>query len=210
MFDDPTTVGAGAGLAGFVLGYGIRSYIAIRNAPNKGRQFGPKQIERWHINDEWANILLRKDKSSYAEQQLDKLNESKDRAEHKRKELFSERDKALEDLNDIRQQVKVAESDFEGNAILQGIGTVAADLSSIRRRFDHISNDFVTYHQNVVFIESVLRNDSMNQIIKRMDQYDLQGVIKNNEGLALDMTESEIKAMGSAKTLSEVKAILKI
>ena len=208
MLEDPTTLAAVAASTGFILGYGLKTIIVNRKAPNKGRSFTAKQLERWHCKKKWADILLRKDKMQFAESEMELLNQEKARENKKRTTLFAERDEAISMLNDIRQQVKDAKSEMEENAVLQGVGNVAASLSSIRRRLDGASNTFVTHHQRVSFIEFVLRDDSMPDIIEGMDMIDLHGVIEQNAGFSIQMTESELKAMGSARSIAELKSAL--
>ena len=88
------------------------------------------------------------------------------------------------------------------------MGPIAATLSSIRRRLDGVSNTYVTHHQRMTFIEFVLRDDSMSDIIDGMDLIDLQGVIESNAGHGMDMYKSEISAMGTAKDFAEIKSAL--
>lgn len=146
----------------------------------------------------------------YAESEMDLLNQEKARENKKRTTLFAERDEAISMLNDIRQQAQDAKSEFEEQAVLQSVGTVAASLSSIRRRLDGVSNTFVTHHQRASFIEFVLRDDSMSGIIDGMDMIDLQGVIEQNAGLSIQITESEIEAMGSAREFAALKSALRL
>ena len=208
MLEDPMTLATLAASTGFIIGYGLKTVIVNRKAPRKGRSFTSKQLERWHCKKKWADILLRKDKMQYAESEMVLLNQEKARENKKRTTLFAERDEAISMLNDIRQQVKDAKSEMEEQAVLQGVGTVAASLSSIRRRLYGVSNTFVTHHQRVSFIEFVLRDDSMSDVIEGMDMIDLHGVIEQNAGFSIQMTESELKAMGSARSIAELKSAL--
>ena len=138
------------------------------------------------------------------------MQNEKKRENSKRSDLIKERDKSLDDLNEIRSRVKNANSEIEENTILQAVGTIAAELSAIRRRLDGVSNVFVTHHKRLTFLEFVLRDESMADIIEGMDLVDLKGVLEENKGLAMDMTQAEIDAMGSAESLAELKKQMNI
>ena len=208
MFEDPTTLAAVAASTGFIIGYGLKTVIVNRKAPRKGRSFTAKQLERWYCKKKWADILLRKDKMQYAESEMVLLNQEKAREDKKSKMLYKERDDAIVTLNEFRDQAMSAVTEVEQNAVLQSMGPIAATLSSIRRRLDGVSNTYVTHHQRMTFIEFVLRDDSMSDIIDGMDLIDLQGVIDSNAGHGIDMYKSEISAMGTAKDFAEIKSAL--
>ena len=208
MFEDPTTLAAVAASTGFIIGYGLKTVIVNRKAPRKGRSFTAKQLERWHCKKKWADILLRKDKMQYAESEMVLLNQEKAREDKKSKMLYKERDDAIVMLNEFRDQAMSAVTEVEQKAVLQSMGPIAATLSSIRRRLDGVSNTYVTHHQRMTFIEFVLRDDSMSDIIDGMDLIDLQGVIDSNAGHGIDMYKSEISAMGTAKDFAEIKSAL--
>ena len=208
MFEDPTTLAAVAASTGFIIGYGLKTVIVNRKAPRKGRSFTAKQLERWHCKKKWADILLRKDKMQYAESEMVLLNQEKAREDKKSKMLYKERDDAIVTLNEFRDQAMSAVTEVEQKAVLQSMGPIAATLSSIRRRLDGVSNTYVTHHQRMTFIEFVLRDASMSDIIDGMDLIDLQKVIENNAGHGIDMYKSEISAMGTAKDFAEIKSAL--
>ena len=50
----------------------------------------------------------------------------------------------------------------------------------------------------------------MSDIIEGMDLVDLKGVLEENKGLAMDMTQAELDAMGSAESLAELKKQMNI
>tara|TARA_B100000767_G_scaffold275129_2_gene310596 strand:- start:3609 stop:4250 length:642 start_codon:yes stop_codon:yes gene_type:complete len=210
MLEDPTTLAAVAASTGFIIGYGLKTIMVNRKAPRKGRSFTAKQLERWHCKKKWADILLKKDKMQYAESEMDLLNQGKVREEKKSKLLYKERDDAIAMLNEFRQQAMDAVTEVEEKAVLQSMGPIAATLSSIRRRLDGVSNTYVTHHQRMTFLEFVMRDDSMSDIIEGMDMIDLKGVIENNSGHGMEIYESEIQAMGSKKAFSELKSALKM
>lgn len=210
MLEDKETLAAVAGLGGFIIGYGFKTILVNRKLPKKGRSFTDHQLKRWNCKSKWSDILLRKDKIKYAQTELEIVQNEKKRENAKRSDLIKERDKSLDDLNEIRSRVKNANSEIEENTILQAVGTIAAELSAIRRRLDGVSNVFVTHHKRLTFLEFVLRDESMADIIEGMDLVDLKGVLEENKGLAMDMTQAEIDAMGSAESLAELKKQMNI
>lgn len=210
MLEDKETLVAVAGLGGFIIGYGFKTILVNRKLPKKGRTFTDHQLKRWNCKSKWSDILLRKDKIKYAQTELEIVQNEKKRENAKRSDLIKERDKSLDDLNEIRSRVKNANSEMEEKTILQAVGTIAAELSAIRRRLDGVSNVFVTHHKRLTFLEFVLRDESMSDIIEGMDLVDLKGVLEENKGLAMDMTQAELDAMGSAESLAELKKQMNI
>ena len=124
--------------------------------------------------------------------------------------MKKERDKSLDNYNEIRFRAKNANSDIEQRVVLQEVGNIAAELSAIRRRLDGVSNVFVTHHKRLTFLEFVLRDESMADISEGMDLVDLKGVLEENKGYAMDMTQAEIDAMGSAESFAELKKQMNI
>lgn len=210
MLEDKETIAAVAGLGGFIIGYGVKTILVNRKLPRKGRSFTDHQLKRWNCKTKWSDILLRKDKIKYAQTELEIVQNEKKRENSKRNDLKKERDKSLDDLNEIRTLVKNANSEMEEKAILQEVGTIAADLSAIRRRLDGVSNIFVTHHKRLSFLEFVLRDESMADIVEGMDLVDLKGVLEENKGYAMDMTQAELDAMGSAESIAELKKQMNI
>lgn len=210
MLEDKETLVAVAGLGGFIIGYGFKTILVNRKLPKKGRSFTDHQLKRWNCKSKWSDILLRKDKIKYAQTELEIVQNEKKRENAKRSDLIKERDKSLDDLNEIRSRVKNANSEMEEKTILQAVGTIAAELSAIRKRLDGVSNVFVTHHKRLTFLEFVLRDESMSDIIEGMDLVDLKGVLEENKGLAMDMTQAELDAMGSAESLAELKKQMNI
>ena len=210
MLEDKETLVAVAGLGGFIIGYGFKTILVNRKLPKKGRSFTDHQLKRWNCKSKWSDILLRKDKIKYAQTELEIVQNEKKRETAKRSDLIKERDKSLDDLNEIRSRVKNANSEMEEKTILQAVGTIAAELSAIRKRLDGVSNVFVTHHKRLTFLEFVLRDESMSDIIEGMDLVDLKGVLEENKGLAMDMTQAELDAMGSAESLAELKKQMNI
>ena len=210
MIEDKETLVAVAGLGGFIIGYGFKTILVNRKLPKKGRSFTDHQLKRWNCKSKWSDILLRKDKIKYAQTELEIVQNEKKRENAKRSDLIKERDKSLDDLNEIRSRVKNANSEMEEKTILQAVGTIAAELSAIRKRLDGVSNVFVTHHKRLTFLEFVLRDESMSDIIEGMDLVDLKGVLEENKGLAMDMTQAELDAMGSAESLAELKKQMNI
>ena len=210
MLEDKDTLAAVAGLGGFIIGYGFKTILVNRKLPKKGRSFTDHQLKRWNCKSKWSDILLRKDKAKYAQSELEIVQNEKKRENSKLDALKKERDKSLNDLNEIRTRVKNANSEMEEKAILQDVGNIAASLSAIRRRFDGASNIFVTHHQRLSFLEFVLRDESMADIIEGMDLVDLKGVLEENKGYSMDMTQAELDAMGSAESFAELKKQMNI
>lgn len=210
MLEDKETVAAVAGLGGFIIGYSLKTILVNRKLPRKGRSFTDHQLKRWNCKTKWAEILLRKDKEKYAQSELEILQNEKKRENAKLNILKKERDKSLDDLNEIRSRVKNANSEMEEKAILQEVGNIAAELSAIRRRLDGVSNVFVTHHKRLSFLEFVLRDESMADIVEGMDLVDLKGVIEENKGYAMDMTQAELDAMGSAESFADLKKQMNI
>ena len=73
---------------------------------------------------------------------------------------------------------------------------------------DQANNDLITFQQNEYFLESILADMSMTQIVGKMDLKDTRSVIDNNDGLAYDVIFSEWESLGSDKDFSKLQSIL--
>jgi ElaB/YqjD/DUF883 family membrane-anchored ribosome-binding protein len=192
---------------GFVLGYLVRTAIYRSKAPRKGQSFTKKQLQRWLVNDNWADIMLRRDREDFANLKLEDLRKSQNKAEKKIETLRGKQDTALDDLRQILSDCKNAKTDFEYKAIMNRASTVAANNSTLRHAMDQANNDLVTFQQNEYFLESILADMSMAQIVGKMDLKDTSHVIDNNAGLAHELITSESESLGSDKILSQMESI---
>ena len=192
---------------GFVLGYLVRTAIYRSKAPRKGQSFTKKQLQRWLVNDNWADIMLRRDCEAFANLKLEDLRKSQKKAEKKIETLRGKQDTALDDLRQILSDCKNAKTDFEYKAIMNRASTVAANNSTLRHAMDQANNDLVTFQQNEYFLESILADMSMTQIVGKMDLKNTSHVIDNNAGLAYELIMSESESLGSDKILSQMESI---
>jgi hypothetical protein len=83
MIEVPSTelmISAGVG---FAVGYLVRTAIYRSKAPRKGQSFTKKQLQRWLVNDNWADIMLRRDREAFANLKLEDLIKSQKKAEKK-------------------------------------------------------------------------------------------------------------------------------
>ena len=207
MIEVPSTelmISAGVG---FAVGYLVRTAIYRSKAPRKGQSFTKKQLQRWLVNDNWADIMLRRDREDFANLKLEDLRKSQNKAEKKIETLRGKQDTALDDLRQILSDCKNAKTDFEYKAIMNRASTVAANNSTLRHAMDQANNDLVTFQQNEYFLESILADMSMAQIVGKMDLKDTSHVIDNNAGLAHELITSESESLGSDKILSQMESI---
>jgi hypothetical protein len=208
MIEVPSTelmISAGVG---FAVGYLVRTAIYRSKAPRKGQSFTKKQLQRWLVNDNWADIMLRRDREAFANLKLEDLIKSQKKAEKKIETLRGKQDENLQDLQDIIAAVKNAKSLLEYKAIMNRASTVAANNSTLRHAMDQANNDLVTFQQNEYFLESILADMSMTQIVGKMDLKDTRSVIDNNDGLAYEVIFSEWDSLGSDKDFSKLQSIL--
>ena len=193
---------------GFVLGYLVRTAIYRSKAPRKGQSFTKKQLQRWLVNDNWADIMLRRDREAFANLKLEDLRKSQNKAEKKIETLRDKQDVNLQDLQDIIAAVKNAKSILEEKTIMTRVSTMSSKNSTIRHAMDQANNDLITFQQNEYFLESILADMSMTQIVGKMDLKDTRSVIDNNDGLAYDVIFSEWESLGSDKDFSKLQSIL--
>ena len=192
---------------GFVLGYLVRTAIYRSKAPRKGQSFTKKQLQRWLVNDNWADIMLRRDREAFANLKLEDLIKSQKKAEKKIETLRGKQDENLQDLQDIIAAVKNAKSLLEEKTIMTRVSTMSSKNSTIRHAMDQANNDLITFQQNEYFLESILADMSMTQIVGKMDLKDTRSVIDNNDGLAHELIMSESESLGSDKIYSKMQAI---
>ena len=193
---------------GFVLGYLVRTAIYRSKAPRKGQSFTKKQLQRWLVNDNWADIMLRRDREDFANLKLEDLRKSQNKAEKKIETLRGKQDVNLQDLQDIISAVKNAKSILEEKTIMTRVSTMSSKNSTIRHAMDQANNDLITFQQNEYFLESILADMSMAQIVGKMDLKDTRSVIDNNDGLAYDVIFAEWESLGSDKDFSKLQSIL--
>ena len=193
---------------GFVLGYLVRTAIYRSKAPRKGQSFTKKQLQRWLVNDNWADIMLRRDREAFANLKLEDLRKSQKKAEKKIETLRGKQDVNLQDLQDIISAVKNAKSFLEEKTIMTRVSTMSSKNSTIRHAMDQANNDLITFQQNEYFLESILADMSMTQIVGKMDLKDTRSVIDNNDGLAYEVIFSEWDSLGSDKDFSKLQSIL--
>ena len=193
---------------GFVLGYLVRTAIYRSKAPRKGQSFTKKQLQRWLVNDNWADIMLRRDREAFANLKLEDLRKSQNKAEKKIETLRDKQDVNLQDLQDIIAAVKNAKSILEEKTIMTRVSTMSSKNSTIRHAMDQANNDLITFQQNEYFLESILADMSRTQIVGKMDLKDTRSVIDNNDGLAYDVIFSEWESLGSDKDFSKLQSIL--
>ena len=193
---------------GFVLGYLVRTAIYRSKAPRKGQSFTKKQLQRWLVNDNWVDIMLRRDREAFANLKLEDLRKSQKKAEKKIETLRDKQDVNLQDLQDIISAVKNAKSILEEKTIMTRVSTMSSKNSTIRHAMDQANNDLITFQQNEYFLESILADMSMAQIVGKMDLKDTRSVIDNNDGLAYDVIFAEWESLGSDKDFSKLQSIL--
>jgi hypothetical protein len=193
---------------GFFLGYLVRTAIYRSKAPRKGQSFTKKQLQRWLVNDNWADIMLRRDREAFANLKLEDLRKSQNKAEKKIETLRGKQDENLQDLQDIIAAVKNAKSLLEEKTIMTRVSTMSSKNSTIRHAMDQANNDLITFQQNEYFLESILADMSMTQIVGKMDLKDTRSVIDNNDGLAYDVIFAEWESLGSDKDFSKLQSIL--
>jgi len=193
---------------GFFLGYLVRTAIYRSKAPRKGQSFTKKQLQRWLVNDNWADIMLRRDREAFANLKLEDLRKSQKKAEKKIETLRGKQDVNLQDLQDIISAVKNAKSILEEKTIMTRVSTMSSKNSTIRHAMDQANNDLITFQQNEYFLESILADMSMAQIVGKMDLKDTRSVIDNNDGLAYDVIFAEWESLGSDKDFSKLQSIL--
>jgi hypothetical protein len=208
MIEVPSTelmISAGVG---FAVGYLVRTAIYRSKAPRKGQSFTKKQLQRWLVNDNWADIMLRRDREAFANLKLEDLIKSQKKAEKKIETLRGKQDENLQDLQDIIAAVKNAKSLLEEKTIMTRVSTMSSKNSTIRHAMDQANNDLITFQQNEYFLESILADMSMTQIVGKMDLKDTRSVIDNNDGLAYEVIFSEWDSLGSDKDFSKLQSIL--
>ena len=172
------------------------------------RKHPKKQLQRWLVNDNWADIMLRRDREAFANLKLEDLIKSQKKAEKKIETLRGKQDENLQDLQDIIAAVKNAKSLLEEKTIMTRVSTMSSKNSTIRHAMDQANNDLITFQQNEYFLESILADMSMTQIVGKMDLKDTRSVIDNNDGLAYEVIFSEWDSLGSDKDFSKLQSIL--
>ena len=192
MVDELYLIGASVG--GFLFGF-VAGKI-MNGGSNKGPSaFTAKEMRRWNLNEEWANMVNEKKAKELAEKALDEIEEAQKITFQERRRLRDRQEKVLQDIREISKRHDAAKNDFEKKAILVGLGDASAEHSTIRRSFDLLSNQLVAFEESKAFLTSVRNNQSVQQIKRTMNKSIVDEVIRNNEGMATDIFMSEFKSM---------------
>ena len=210
MLEEVNALVAVSGLGGLVAGYVLGRFLGSNSITTSSQDFTRKQMDTWNINEEWYNILSIKKKEEFAQSELDKLNDYVNDRIAERKELRKQQDAVIEQVKEVKQLVESAESEFEQKAIISRMGDISGEHSTIRRAFDKVTNALVSSEQSKSFLEFVLAGKSKNQITKEMNHSNVRNAIKNNEGLAMEMFDAEMRAFGNARDFAEAKRALNI
>jgi len=210
MLEEINALVAASGLGGLVAGYVIGRFFGGNSQNTSSQDFTRKQMDTWNINEEWYNILSIKKKEEFAQSELDKLNDYVNDRVAERKELRKQQDAVIEQVKEVKQLVERAESEFEQKAIISRMGDISGEHSTIRRDFDKVTNALVNSKQSKSFLEFVIAGKSKNQITKDMNHSNVRNAIKNNEGLAMQMFDAEMRAFGNARDFAEAKRALNI
>lgn len=183
-----------AGVGGAVLGF-IIGKMANQGTTSGKNSFSTKEMQRWNINQDWANILDHKKSKEVAQKALDDLNQGRERALEKRKDLRKKQDKVIEDIAEVGRRHKEAKSSVERKLIVQRMGDITAESSSVRREFDNVSNRLIVFEKSKRFLESVIDGFSFFQIKQLMNDSNLVEGIKRNEGESMNMFKSEMEQL---------------
>ena len=210
MLEEVNALVAVSGLGGLVAGYVLGRFFGSNSITTSSQDFTRKQMDTWNINEEWYNILSIKKKEEFAQSELDKLNDYVNDRIAESEELRKQQDAVIEQVKEVKQLVESAESEFEQKAIISRMGDISGEHSTIRRAFDKVTNALVSSEQSKSFLEFVLAGKSKNQITKEMNHSNVRNAIKNNEGLAMEMFDAEMRAFGNARDFAEAKRALNI
>lgn len=183
-----------AGVGGAVVGF-IVGKMTNEGTTSGKNSFSTKEMQRWNINQDWANILEHKKSKEEAQKALDDLNQGRERALEKRKDLRKKQDKVIEDIAEVGRRHKEAKSSVERKLIVQRMGDITAESSSVRREFDNVSNRLIVFEKSKRFLESVVDGFSFFQIKQLMNDSNLVEGIKKNEGEAMNMFKSEMEQL---------------
>ena len=203
MIDGLDTMMVAAGLSGAVVGALLRHVLGPKGPKPSNRDFTRKQMNTWNINDEWYNILSHKKKETFARTELERVKDYIKERVAERKQLRRQQDEVLDQVREVIHQINSTDVPFERKAILQRMGDISGEHSSIRRAFDKITNALVNSEQSKTFLELVIAGNSKDQITKGMNHAHIGPTIENNEGHAMAMLDAELKAFGNAKTIDE-------
>lgn len=210
MIEGIDAITVAAGLGGAVVGALLRHVLGPKGPKPSDLDFTRKQMNTWNINDEWYNILSHKKKEDFGRKELERVQEYISERVKERNQLRRQQDEIFDQIREVIDQINSTSVQFERRAILQRMGDISGEHSSIRRAFDKITNTMVISEQSKTFLELVIAGNSKNQIFNSMNHQHIGPAIDNNEGHAMAMFDSEMKAFGNAKTIDEAFTALGI
>ena len=189
-----------SGLAGMLFGiFMMYLFTRDRSVDDEKRPFSLKEIEKWHLKHEWANILSGKGKKTSREIALEEL------------ELLAKIEETREEeYQDLKKRVREASKEFQKEmehvsnetTPIMKLATAQTTLSSITAKITTLRiltekhlNALIPIQWRKEFLQAVRDESNRTTIKNQLNSEDLHLQIKDNMTHQIDYLQSEFDAL---------------
>jgi len=189
-----------SGLAGMLFGiFMMYLFTRDRSVDDEKRPFSLKEIEKWHLKHEWANILSGKGKKTPREIALEEL-ELLAKIEETREEEYQDLKKRLREAS--KEFQKETENVSNETTFIMKLATAQTTLAAITGKITKLRklteghlNALIPIQWRKEFLQAVRDESNRTTIKKQLNSEDLHLQIKDNKTLQNDFLESEFDAL---------------
>ncbi|MDA7463926.1 hypothetical protein N9M68_06620 [Candidatus Poseidonia alphae] len=174
--------GIGATL-GLLVGY---AWGKISSKRNKNKNINQKllqnEIERWRIKPQYATLLMGKDPMAAAEKEYQSYKIQKRKNDDKIKEIQDTVDGYLREVVKLQQEFAGLDSKIAKALFMETRFTIwTTRVVEERQRTQNAANQLIAHAYNMEFLDFCRNGELKPNLVRMMDQLDLEGELKNNQ-----------------------------
>jgi|TARA_B110000914_G_C15453414_1_gene442093 predicted transcriptional regulator len=189
-----------SGLAGMLFGiFMMYLFTRDRSVDDEKRPFTMKEIEKWHLKDEWAYILSGKGKKTPREIALEEL-ELLAKIEETREEEYQSLKKRIREASKEFQKETENVSN-ETTPIMKyataqtTLAAITGKITNLRKLTEGHLNALIPIQWRKEFLQAVRDENSRLTIKKQLNRESLIIQIKDNMTHQIDFLQSELDAL---------------
>ncbi len=173
---------SGAAVVGLLLGF-LYGKHASRKSQNRNisQKLTQNEIERWRINPKFATLLMGKDPVKDAEDEYAAYKILKSKNEDIIDEIEVTVNQHLKEVVRLRSEYEKLESPIEKATFMETrYGIWTARVVEARLRTQNASNQLIAHAYNVEFLNFCRQGNMKPDLVRQMDNLDLDREIKNS------------------------------
>jgi len=191
-------ISAAVGVAiviGFILGKLSANANKNRSSTQRVTQ---NQLLNWKISPDYSDILLKKNPSKYAANELNNLKPKQDKNEEEIKEIKDELVSHLSDLKTLRKEASTLVSKAEKAVKLEvSYSLWSSSYQRLRQKTEDCNNRILEQSYNMRFLKFIYDGSTIPRLNDQMDNVALGSETENPFKKNLDLIESIIGSMES-------------